>query len=138
VAPLTAAAVTCAVALVTRQALEVDVPREDLLGDVEADEALRAMEAVTAGVLSGVWPRDNGAGVLERIGVAIAELGETLPAYPQNVRRRTLEQRADSRRQVTVKPRDTRLQALTGLAFSLPGHPERAIGTHSPSMNGNP
>jgi len=36
--------------------------------------ALAAMEAITTGLLAGVWPRDKGAAVLERIGLAVADL----------------------------------------------------------------
>jgi hypothetical protein len=66
--------VQAAVALVTRMALEVDVPREEVLGDVAPGDALAAMEAITAGVLAGVCPRDKGTDVLGRIGLAVAEL----------------------------------------------------------------
>jgi hypothetical protein len=71
---ISASAVRTAVALATRAALAPDVPREDVLGSTDPGEALAAMEVITAGVLEGVWPGDNGAGVLARMGLALAEL----------------------------------------------------------------
>jgi hypothetical protein len=74
-APVTGTAARTAVALLARQALAPDVPREDLLGDVPADSVLEALEAITAGIIRGVWRADHGADLLDRLGIEIARLG---------------------------------------------------------------
>jgi hypothetical protein len=73
-APITTAAVKTAVALVTRQAVAPEVPREDVLGDAPAGDVLEAMEAISTGLLAGISPGDGGAAVLGRIGLAVADL----------------------------------------------------------------
>jgi hypothetical protein len=73
-ASITVAAVKTAVALITRQAVAPDVQREDVLGGVPADGVLEAMEAVAGGLLAGISPGDGGAAMLERVGLAIADL----------------------------------------------------------------
>ena len=71
---VTLAGVRTAVALLTRQQLAPGVPRGDVLDGQDQGEALAAMEAITTGLLSGVWPGDKGGAVLERIGLAVADL----------------------------------------------------------------
>lgn len=71
---VTLAGVRTAVALLTRQQLAPEAPRGDVLGGQDPAEALAAMEAITTGLLAGVWPRDKGAAVLRRIGLAVADL----------------------------------------------------------------
>lgn len=71
---VSATAVATAVALVTRQALAPDIPRQDVLGGSDPAGVLAAMETVTAGLLAGVWPGDKGANALARIGLAVADL----------------------------------------------------------------
>jgi hypothetical protein len=45
-----------------------------VLGGSDPAEVLAAMEAIAGGVLAGVCPGDRGAGVLERIGLALARV----------------------------------------------------------------
>jgi hypothetical protein len=72
--PITRTGMKTAVALVARLALAPDVPRDAVLGDAEPGDVLAAMEAITAGLLHGIWPQDKGAQVLTRIGLAVADL----------------------------------------------------------------
>ena len=56
---VTLAGVRTAVALLIRQQLAPDAPRGDVLGGQDPAEALAAMEAITTGLLAGVWPGDK-------------------------------------------------------------------------------
>ena len=71
---VTLAGVRTAVALLTRQQLAPDAPRGDVLDGQDPAEALAAMEAITTGLLAGIWPSDKGAAVLELVGLAVADL----------------------------------------------------------------
>ena len=68
-------AVSTAVALLARQQFAPDVPRQVVLGDVAPDDALVAMETITGVLLAYLSPHDQGALMLERIGLAALEQG---------------------------------------------------------------
>jgi hypothetical protein len=68
------AALAAAVALTARLALDVDVPREAVLGDKDPGAVLVVLEVVTAHLLKMGWPEDGGAEVLSRVGLALADL----------------------------------------------------------------
>ena len=71
---VTLAGVRTAVALLARHRAP-EVPRGSVLGDRDPADVLAGMEAIAGGVLEGVWPGDQGAALLERIGLAVAEMG---------------------------------------------------------------
>ena len=68
------AALAAAVALTARLAHGIDVPREAILGDEDPAGVLVVLEVVTAHLLRMGWPEDGGAGVLSRVGLALADL----------------------------------------------------------------
>jgi hypothetical protein len=69
------AALTTAVALLTRMTLAEEVPRDQVLGGEDPAAVLAVMEVVAATVLRDAWPEDGGAEVLGRIGLAVADFG---------------------------------------------------------------
>ena len=68
---VTLAGVRAAVALLTRHRAP-EVPRQDVLEGHDPGDVLAGMEAIAGGLLAGVWPDDEGAEVLERVGLAAA------------------------------------------------------------------
>ena len=71
---VTLAGVRTAVALLARHRAP-EVPREDVLEGHDPGDILAAMESIAGGLLAGAWPDDGGAGVLERVGLAVARQG---------------------------------------------------------------
>jgi len=70
---VTLAGVQAAVALLARHRAP-EVPRNDVLGGHDLSDVLAAMESIASGLLAGVRAGDEGADVLERIGLAVAEV----------------------------------------------------------------
>jgi hypothetical protein len=70
---VTLAGLRTAVALLARHHAP-DVPRGTVLGDHDPADVLGAMESIAGSLLAGTWPCDGGAVVLERIGLAAAEM----------------------------------------------------------------
>jgi hypothetical protein len=70
---VTLAGLRTAVALLARHRAP-EVRRQDVLGGHDPADVLGAMESIAGGLLAGAWPGDGGAEVLERIGLAAAEV----------------------------------------------------------------
>lgn len=64
-----------AVALLTRKHLGAGIPRRKLLKGADEGEVLKAMEGIASGILAGACPRDDGAALLQQIGLHFAGPG---------------------------------------------------------------
>jgi len=74
VSPVSVAAASTAIALLTRQHSCPDASRAEILDDSDPAEVLEAMEALAGGLLAGALPGDAGATLLRRVGLLVADL----------------------------------------------------------------